>query len=278
MTQISAISARDLKDRRQSLRLQRRLTLLQGFWRTLALSGLTAGLFWGATRPFWLIQGAAQIEVTGNQRLSDQAIHSLLAIQYPQPLLKLQPKAIAQQLKSKAPITEAVVTRQLFPPQLNVQVQERVPVAVALPATEAASAQAGYIQDGLIDAAGVWMPKSSFALYGSRPELPDLEVRGMQAQYQAYWPSLYQAIAQSPVAVSVLDWQDPSNLILHTELGIVHLGAYPDRFAEKLSTLDQMRNLTQQFDRKRLAYIDLTNPDLPSVQVMQAARPAQSNP
>lgn len=278
MTNLSSVSPNELRERRQSLRRQRRVHLLRGFWQVLALSGLTAGLFWVATRPLWLIKGADQVEVSGNQLLSDRAIQSLISLDYPQSLLKVEPGEIAQQLQAKAPITDATVTRQLFPPKLEVHIQERVPVAVAVPPTDATMAPASYIQVGLLDSDGAWMPQSSFTFEGKLPKLPTLKVRGMQEQYRPYWPKVYKAITQSPVAVSELDWQDPTNLILHTELGIVHMGPYPDRFEEKLATLDQMRNLTRQFDRKRLAYIDLTNPTQPSIQVMQASRPATSAP
>jgi cell division protein FtsQ len=278
MTDLSSVSPNELRERRQSLRRQRRIHLLQGFWQVVAMSGLTAGLFWAATRPIWLIKTADQIEVTGNQLLSDQAVQSLIPIDYPQPLLKVEPAALAQQLQSRAPITQAVVTRQLFPPKLQVQVQERIPVAVTLPPAEGARTEASYIQAGLLDADGVWMPQSSFTFEGEAPPLPELKVKGMQEQYRSIWPEIYQAVIESPVAISELDWQDPANLILHTDLGLVHIGSFPDRFQEKLSALDQMRDLTKQFDRKQIAFIDLSNPDMPSIQVMQATRPADGTP
>ncbi|MBD0268245.1 MAG: FtsQ-type POTRA domain-containing protein [Cyanobacteria bacterium Co-bin8] len=278
MTHVSSVSPNELRERRQSLRRQRRIHLLQGSWQILAMTGLTAGLFWGATRPIWLIKSADQIEVKGNHLLSDQAIQSLIPIEYPKPLLKVEPATLAQQLQSRAPITQATVTRQLFPPQLQVQVQERVPVAVALPPADASRGEGSYIQVGLLDAEGVWMPQSSFTFQGEVLSLPELKVRGMQEQYRPYWPEIYQAVIQSPITISELDWQDPANLILHTDLGMVHVGSFPDRFKEKLSTLDQMRDLTKQFDRKQLAFIDLSNPDLPSIQVLQATRTGVSAP
>lgn len=273
MTDLSSISASELRDRRKTLRRQRRLHLLQGLWQILAMSGLTVGVFWAATRPLWLIRSADQIEVSGNQLISEKAIQSLVTLEYPQPLLKVEPAAIAQQLESKAPITQATVVRHLLPPKLEITVQERVPVAVTLPPTDAADSTASYIQVGLLDADGVWMPQSSITFQNEKPKLPTLKVQGMQEQYRIYWPEIYQAVTQSPVNISQLDWRDPNNLILHTELGVVHTGPYSERFGKTLTTLDQMRDLTKQFDRKQIAYIDLTNPGQPSVQVKTASKP-----
>ncbi|HEY9879185.1 MAG TPA: FtsQ-type POTRA domain-containing protein [Leptolyngbyaceae cyanobacterium] len=278
MTDLSSISANELRDRRKTLRRQRRLHLLQGLWQIMAMSGLTVGIFWLATRPLWLIRSPEQIEVSGNQLISEKAIQSLVTLDYPQPLLKVEPAAIAQQIESRAPITQATVVRHLFPPKLEVTVQERVPVAVTLPPAAAADPSASYIQDGLLDADGVWMPQSSLTFQSEKPKLPALKVQGMQEQYRIYWPEIYQAVIHSPVKISQLDWRDPNNLILHTELGLVHTGPYSQRFGRTLATLDQMRDLTKQFDRKQIAYIDLTNPEQPFVQVKTASKPNPTEP
>lgn len=103
--------------------------------------------------------------------------------------------------------------------------QERVPVAVVLPAgNEENGGDGQFLQAGLIDAQGAWMPKTSFSL--SDRNLPTLRLRGLQPQYQRYWPQIYETIRSSPVAIREIDWHDPSNLILHTDLGVVYLGAY----------------------------------------------------
>ncbi|HEY9763539.1 MAG TPA: FtsQ-type POTRA domain-containing protein [Trichocoleus sp.] len=277
MTDLSSISASELRDRRKTLRRQRRLHLLQGLWRILAMSGLTVGIFWAATRPLWLIRSADQIEVSGNELTSEKAIQSLITLDYPQPLLKVEPAAIAQQLESRAPITQATVVRRLLPPTLEITVQERVPVAVTLPPANAVD-PTSYIQVGLLDADGVWMPQSSITFQNEKPKLPALKVQGMQEQYRVYWPKIYQAVTQSPVGISQLDWRDPNNLILHTDLGVVHTGPYSERFGATLATLDKMRDLTKQFDRKQIAYIDLTNPEQPSIQVKAASKPNPTVP
>lgn len=278
MADVSSISQDQLRERRRSLRRQRRLGIAQILWQVLALSGLTAGVFWGATRPVWFIRSADQILVEGNQLLSDEAIRSLVTIDYPKPLLQLKPDVIVQQLETRAPIVQASVERHLLPPTLEIRVEERIPVAIALPPTTAPNPEVSYIQLGFIDAEGVWIPQSSFTLAEDAPELPALKVRGMQEEYRPYWPELYQAILQSPVKITELDWQDSNNLILHTELGLVHIGLYTDRFMEKLVILDQMRNLTGQVDRKQIAYIDLSDPEMPSVQMLQVDPPKPKAP
>ncbi|WP_410503868.1 cell division protein FtsQ/DivIB [Leptolyngbya sp. BL0902] len=216
------------------------------------------------------------MQVSGNERLSDEALQALVPIDYPQSLLKLEPEALAQQLRHRAPLVEVKVSRQMLPPRLNVQVRERVPVAVVLPALGSEGEASEYLQAGLIDAQGAWMPTSSFGLQtASAANLPTLRLRGLQPHYQRYWPQIYATIRTSPVAVQELDWHDPSNLVLHTDLGVVYLGSYGPDLERQLATLDQMRHLPDQVPPAEVAHIDLTNPDRPSLSL---AAPSETEP
>ncbi|MDJ0704088.1 MAG: FtsQ-type POTRA domain-containing protein [Leptolyngbyaceae cyanobacterium MO_188.B28] len=275
MPDFAPISQTELLDRRQSLRRQRRFKLLQTLWRSIAISGLTAGLIWVATLPIWLIRSPEQIEIQGNQLLSTETIHTLLPIAYPQSLLEVKPQVVAAHLTSQAHIAEAIVSRRIFPSGLEIRVRERRPVALSLPDSlvpkQGKNAAPQLSQVGLLDANGIWMPHESFTFQEQASSLPTLKVRGMRENYRSAWISLYQTISRSPIEVLEIDWRDPNNLILHTELGTVHMGPYTSKFPMQLSELDRMRNIRDElkkqmnnhFRNKEIDYIDLTNPTQP---------------
>jgi cell division protein FtsQ len=96
MTDVSPISRDQLRARRKTLRNQRRVHVGQWLWRLLAMSGLTTAIFWGATRPVWLIQDPSQINVNGNDLLTDDLLQSLIPLDYPQPLLKVEPETVGR--------------------------------------------------------------------------------------------------------------------------------------------------------------------------------------
>ena len=270
MTDLSNISPNQLRTRRQTLRRQRRHLIGKVLWRFLALTGLTTAIFWGTTRPIWLIQDASQINVTGNELLSDKTLQDLIPLDYPLPLLKVEPERLADQLQNRAPLVSVHVSRQLLPPRLNVQVQERQPVALVLPVDETSLQAKGvdFLPTGLIDAEGAWMPKSSFLLVNSTTDFPDLRLRGLQSQYRRYWPQVYEKIRQSPINIYEIDWRDPGNLTLQSELGIVYLGPFTPKLDQQLATLDKMRNLPEQIEDTEVVHIDLTNPSMPSISVV----------
>lgn len=271
MTDLPSVSRRQLLKRRQVLKQQRRIHLGQSSWRLLALAGLTGLMIWAVSQPIWLIRSPREIQVRGNQLLSDSLLQDLVPLDYPQSLLEVQPETIARQLLQRAPLLGAEVDRQLLPPGLKVTVQERVPVAVVL------SAQPGDDEPqphGLIDAQGAWMPITSFGLGPTAKQLPGLQVHGLQPQYKRYWPQVYATIHRSPVAVQSIDWSDPTNLVLATDLGMVHLGPYSPDLEQQLATLDKMRNLPNHMPSSAVAYIDLSKPSQPAITLNETSSPA----
>lgn len=272
---ISPLSQADLAQRRQRLRRQRRVRLFQAIWRVTAVSGFAAGVVWVSTLPVWLIQSPSQIKVEGNRFLPNEAIRSVLPITYPQSLLHLEPQVLVKELKSKAPISDAVVSRQLFPPGLTIRVKERYPVAIALlsAADEQLLGQKAP-KDGeessrvsFLDENGMTIPLENYELLQRSVKLPELKVIGNQEYYRAHWSKLYRETSQSPVKITEIDFQNPANLVLKTELGTVHLGSYGARFPAQIKTLDRMRKLPNQISLNQIAYIDLRNPVSPVLQM-----------
>ncbi|MGI8935369.1 MAG: cell division protein FtsQ/DivIB [Phormidesmis sp.] len=268
-------STQDLARRRQHLRAQRRFKFYKTVWRSLAMVALATGTVWLATSPVWLIRSSEQLEIRGNQLLSDKNIQDLLPLPYPQSLLKVKPEFLAESVTAHEPIEKAAVSRRLIPPGLHIRIQERVPVAVAIPDTarpvKAIPTQpVPFREPGLIDAAGGWMPYNSFRKLGATASPPALIVKGMRAEYRLDWQQIYQSVSRSPVTITAIDWTRPSNLILQTELGAVYLGPYGQNFEAQLAALDQMRSLGSAINPEKVAFIDLHDPDHPVVEILQA--------
>lgn len=283
MADISSISQSELADRRRNLRHQRRWRTLQTLWQVLTVSSFAGGLIWALSLSDWMLRSPGQVKIEGNQFLPANTIRSILPIRYPQSLLTLQPQTIVHRLEAEAPIADATVTRRLFPPSLTVQIQERYPVAVAyLAESTRAPAAATKAQPkpqdkpspqaALLDEEGYWIPYDTYVALKPAQGLPPLKVLGMREEYRAQWATLYQQVSQSPIKISEIDWRNPNNLILKTELGLVYFGAYGPQFAEQLRLLDQMRLLSKQVSLDQIAYIDLRNLDVPSIE-MKAGGP-----
>jgi len=273
MTGIASVSRTELEQRRQKLRRQRQVKIVQAIWRTLAVSGMTGGLLWTGSQPIWVLSAPKQIVISGNKIIPEQSIQSLLKLSYPQSLLKIEPTTVEVILEQQPAIEDAKVSRRLFPPGIVVQVKERIPVALTQPPivkNQNVNGSSKQPPEGLLDANGVWMPLESYTSLTRHLKIPSLKIIALPEQYQSWWRQLYQALSQSPVKVMEIDCQDPSNFILKTDLGVVHLGADTSRINEQLKVLAQMRQLPSKLNPKQIEYIDLKNPDAPIVQMKDA--------
>jgi cell division protein FtsQ len=308
----------DSRQRQRQLRQQGRIRLLVATWRTLAIAGFTSSLFWATSLPQWLLRGPEQVEIRGNKLLSTHALQALLPPTFPKVMWQIRPLQISESLRQRAPIQSTIITRQLFPPKLIIEVQERPPIAVTecnrcalftsatAPSTTANQAKLQVpVADSvwLIDATGMVAPLSSYPELQQNGQLPPLKLTGffstisasaaarqtttplvaaaggdsavhIDPNRKAQWVSLLRTLRQTPQKILGVDWQASNNLVLKTDLGLVHLGPYNrDLLIEQLRVLDQMRNLPQQLDLKQLDYIDLTDPKQPLLQRRGANRP-----
>jgi cell division protein FtsQ len=292
-----------IHNRRRQLRGQQRIRLLTGIWRTLAIASLAATGLWATTQPEWMIRRPGQVAIRGNKLLSTQAIQALLPLSYPQSLLELHPQSIVTALETAMPISKTTITRQLFPPRLIVEVQEKQPIAVGqcdrctLVTPVSSSAKVKSVSQGpaalwLIDNQGTAAPSTSYPGL-QKSGLPTLKILGffapqpnpktagsananlvsINATRKQQWQKLYTALQQNPVKVSAIDWRSSNNLILQTELGTVYLGPFTGNLPQQLKALDQMRKLPQLISTKQVSYIDLNNPEQPLVQIRDSGKP-----
>ena len=279
MTPIRPVSRERLAQRRSRLKRRRRVQRAWGGWQSLVVMALLGATGWLITAPIWVVRSPEQITIEGNTHLDGNRIRQLLGLTYPQSLWRLKPDAIADSLKARAPLDQVRVTRQLLPPGLTVHVQELRPVAVvqlSSAVTQAgregpdAGPQATNVSStvGLIDHKGTWIELSRYQQgEDSGRSLPPLKLIAPKDRLSKQWPNLYRQIKLAPIRISTIQWHDPNNLILETELGTVHLGPFGPNFNQQLAQLASLRNLPSQIDNKTLAYIDLRDPNAPLLQM-----------
>ncbi len=267
MPEIVSVSYTDLEIRREKLRRHRQMQVVSKIWRTLAITGLAGGLLWFLIQPIWVLKSKKDITVSGNHLLSDEVIQSKMQLSYPKSLWRVEPILLTSSLKQQAGITQATVTRRLFPPGLRVKVSEIKPVAITQ--TQIKSKNNSTSQktiNGLVDMNGNWV---AFKNYKSikTSKLPNLKVIGKQIVYRRFWKQLYQEIRKSSVKVMQVDCRDPNNIILKTELGLVHIGSPTLQLPEKIKLLAKIRRLPARINMSQIEFIDLTNPETILVQM-----------
>lgn len=269
---VSAARENLRKTRKQKQR-QRSIRSMQGVWRSLALMGLASAAVWITTRPEWILYSSEQIKITGNQVLSTATVRTLIPLKYPQSLLSLKPQRLEEEIETTGPIAEAIVSRQLLPPSLSIQVQERLPVARATaPISPTTQAQA-FIK-GYLDEQGNWLPETAYGNVNNEMPLPTLEVLGLRAIQVKQWRDIYPVIMRSPTKITNIDWRNTNNLILNTEKGQFHLGDDLTQLEQQVMAIAKFASLDTAVMPQAIDYIDLSDPDEPIIKTQTIPKPA----
>ncbi|WP_218082658.1 cell division protein FtsQ/DivIB [Anthocerotibacter panamensis] len=241
------LSKEDLVARRKEVRKQQLYQQLKNLWRYSLLIILVGLSFWLGRESLWELRHPEHIVVIGGHVLPPEHLRGLMALALPLRIYEVEPDHLARVLY-REPVVEAVqVRRRLWPPTLEVTVQERTPVALVLDGAE----------PGVLDRNGVWM---SLKRYPRLPR-PQLTVVGYTPRDQQRWQALYPLFSQSPVAIRKINLTQPNNIRVLTDLGLVHLGhPDPEFLKAQLTALDRLRNLPTRIPPSQIAFIDLTSP------------------
>lgn len=268
MASQSFISTTTIRNRREERKKERRWRNLMAIVRFLLIFSLTGGVFWFVTLPKWAITNNKQIEIDGNNLLSDDEVRSLIPLKYPQSLLQLSTQELSNNLQKLAPVKNIVIQKELFPPSLKIKLEEKKPVAIALaPKINEKTHQLTIQSIGYVDEDGIFVSNQVYQNLKENPEqLPKLKIIGTPQTYLPYWQELYSFLSQSTVKINTIDWQNPTNLVLVTDLGKIYLGAYSSKkIPKQLTILEKLKSITQQVRREDIIYIDLTDPEIPSI-------------
>jgi cell division protein FtsQ len=293
-------------DRRKQLKQQRRSQFLQSFWRTAAIFGGVIAMGWLFSRPEWKIRQASQVQIMGNGQISTQALETFLPLSFPTSLLRIEPNAIRVALEQNTHVDKVWVNRQLFPPHIIIKVHERPPVAlmpcpscVLVAEENSQPITLGPADVWLLDAQGIPLPDISYPKLQESNKVPKLLISGyfkplspqktkqfraklpsnlsnfvaVDPVAQTQWKSMYKILRSSPVQVQELNWENPKNLQLKTEFGMIRLGVFGPRFSEQLQALDQMRTLPQRLNLEKIKSIDLVDPKHPVIELNQPPKP-----
>jgi len=248
-------------ERRRQLQQQKRHDLWRGLWRLLVLGALSAGLGYALLRWGWLLTGPEQVQVVGSRQVSRQQVIVAAELRFPTPLLELQPRRIADELRAALPVEQVQVSRLMAPPRLRVALVDREPVA------RAQRARASGPETGYVDRMGNWMgnQQNPRPAAGSGPLT--LEVIGWQSRHR---PALALILVQRQrlgTDLRLIRFDPDGNLwLLSTRLGLVRLGPPDDRLARRLEVLQQLsRGLPAQLQYQHGHSLDLSDPEQPEL-------------
>jgi cell division protein FtsQ len=228
-------------ERRRQLRQQQRRERLRNLWRFLVLLALASGLGYSLLRQGWVLSGPDQVEVVGSQQVGSDQVVQAARLTFPQPLLGLHPKRIADVLASALPVEQVRVSRLMAPPRLRVELVDRQAVARAERRTAKGSEQ------GYVDRLGHWMSIGQGQGAAAKASA-GLLVLGWQARYRPALALVLEQRGRLGGDISQIRFEPDSSLWRRLEV-LRHL----------------QQELPAKVKRRQLQSIDLSDPEQPEL-------------
>ncbi|MDA0717848.1 MAG: FtsQ-type POTRA domain-containing protein [Cyanobacteria bacterium] len=255
-----ATPAQPGSERRRQLREQRRRDRLSNLWRFLVLLALAGGLGYSLLRQGWVLTGPEQVVVVGSQQVETDQVVQAAGLTFPQRLLELHPKRIAEALASALPVEQVQVNRLMAPPRLRIELVDRQAVASAQRRTTKGSEQ------GYIDRLGNWMSISQ-GKGGAVRASTNLQVLGWQTRYRPALALVLEQQGRLGGDISQIRFEPDSSLwLVSKRLGKVRLGLPDGKLERRLEVLRHLQQvLPAKVKGRQLQSIDLSDPEQPEL-------------
>ncbi|MEB3165645.1 MAG: FtsQ-type POTRA domain-containing protein [Cyanobacteriota bacterium] len=253
--------------RRQQLKQERRADRLRQLWQLLVFLGLATGLGWVLLRQGWNLRDASQVEVVGSRLVSREQVIQAAGLQFPQPLITLEPRALSRTLTQALPVEQVQVSRTILPPRLRFELVDREAVARAERRTPRGP-EAGYI-----DRLGSWISAQQHDGVRVRRDL-SLRVVGWNERHR---PTLARVLAHRGQLGSGLEEvrfePDGSLWLVTTPLGRIRLGPSDNQVDRRLDVAAYLlTTLPPRLAGRKPSLIDLSDPEQPELSLPGGSR------
>ena len=243
--------------RRRELRRRKRLHFAAQLWSLLLLLSASAGLGWLLLCHGWLLRSAAQVELTRRSPFSREQVISAAGLRFPVALLNLDGASLQQRLGANLPVEDIRLQRQLWPPQLLIDLRLRQAVARAQRQTPQG------LETGYVDRTGAWISRAQQQASETRA-VPSLKVVGWQERHANTVGFLLRELPPE-ASISQVEFRRNGELWLQSRpLGAVRFGSLDQRLPRQLEVLSHLA-AQQPLAQEPTQALDLSDPERPEL-------------
>ncbi len=256
-----ALGKNPREEKRRQLLLERRSQKLIQLWRTIFFILATYGLGFLVVNNGWREIDIEQIHIKGSEKLKPSSIANISGINFPKPLLLIDPKEFERNILNELPIKSISIRRRLIPPRIEIEIQERNAIAFADKIIQTGK------EKGMIDEDGGWIP-ISMRKYINEPS-QDFYVEGWMASHQN-WISIIIRNKEklgSTLKGIVINQNGEINLKT-SDFELIQLGNNSSSLKRQIKALQKLsQNLPKRFVSKKGTILDIRDPSKPEFQI-----------
>ncbi len=202
-----------------------------------------------------------QIQVKGSKKIGAQSIVNASEIGFPKALIEINPKEVELNLLKNLPLNRVSIRRGLFPPNLEIELQEKKPIAFAKRRSSKGEEQ------GMLDKEGFWIPLK--IANKIEPPVKPLYVDGWMASHRESISIILANREKLGSALEKITLTPNGEIILKTKaFKAIYLGRNILKLKEQLKTISQLsKSLPSSFLYTSKTSIDIRDPKKPELQL-----------
>ena len=248
-------------ERRRELRRRKRAQFASQLLSLLLLLSASAGLGWLLLRHGWLLRTPEQVQLSSRSPFNRKQVISAAELSFPVALLTLDGASLQRQLGANLPVEDIRLQRQLWPPQLLIDLRLRQAVARAQRQTPQGQ------ETGYVDRTGAWISRAQQQATEASA-VPSLKVVGWQERHANTVGFLLRELPPE-ASISQVEFRRNGELWLQSRpLGAVRFGSLDQRLPRQLEVLAHLAE-QQPLTQEPTQALDLSDPERPELVLVQ---------
>ncbi len=248
-------------EKRKKLRQEKKNQFSIQLWQVLVYGSISGSLGFLFINNGWSPINAQRIHIKGNSSLRSMSIIRASGLLLPEALLVINPKELKNTLLKELPIKTVSIRRHLIPPHIEVELQERAPIAFAKRLGPQGQEQ------GMVDITGKWMPLR-VANQAKQPT-SKLYVEGWKSSHRKWISMILKNRHKLGDPLTKVILNPNGELSLQTKrFGTINLGTNTNQLNKQIQALDHLiNNLPSNFSPKNIISINMIDPSKPELKL-----------
>ncbi len=247
--------------RRQKLRIEQRNNQLVALWRLFLYGSISSGLGYIFVINAWSPINENKIQIKGSNSINPKSIINASNINFPLPLLYINPQEFQSILLKALPINSISIRRQIIPPGIEIELREMELIALANRRSSKG------LEKGMVDINGKWIPLA-MANQISPPQ-KKIYIEGWRENNRQIISEILKSRNRLGSPLEKITFNPNGEVTLKTKtFERIHLGTNKALLKKQIQAIGYLtRKLPLNLYNQSATSIDLRDPSRPELQI-----------
>tara|TARA_Y100001968_G_scaffold153309_1_gene140111 strand:+ start:161 stop:991 length:831 start_codon:yes stop_codon:yes gene_type:complete len=230
-------------------------------WQILFFASISSGLSYLLVKNGLINIDSERIEIIGNKNINSDIIIESSGIDFPKPLLKIEPREMQNNLKENLPIQTISIRRKMMPTYLEIEIKTSEPIAFA------SKMNMDSIEAGVLDTYGNWTPIEVHEKIN--PPMQLFYVEGWMESHKKAFSKLSMQKDNFGSPIEKIKFLNNGDILLETSLlKEIQLGSNVVSLEKKIKALNFLLEKLPSDFKNKIQSVDLRDHAKPELKIL----------